>query len=128
MNNDAMMRKGSTMITVPKITLTGYGILNTATNYWSKGGCRMNWGKTPKIWRKIEHLKNHLNLMVQHSYRDSKILISTRYKDSVVIDISTGQVYPLKIDDFLNDVANREIAKLSVYPQHHSMTIVEGLW
>ncbi len=46
------------MVTFP-IILKGYAIFNPATGLWSKGGTGHQWGKNPKIWSAIGHLKNY---------------------------------------------------------------------
>lgn len=85
------------------IILKGYAIFNPATGLWSRGGTGRQWGKNPKIWSAIGHLKNHLNLSIWCRYPDrwnglqkSQFFISSKYRGCQVIDVTTGNV----VDDF----------------------------
>ena len=98
------------------IILKGYAIFNPATGLWSRGGTSYSWGKNPKIWSAIGHLKNHLNLSIHCQYPDrrnglekSRFFISGKYRGCQVIDVTTGNV----VDDFdiygyYYDYINRE--------------------
>jgi hypothetical protein len=85
------------------IILKGYAIFNPETGLWSRGGTGNAWGKNPKIWSAIGHLKNHLLLSVHCRYPDrwnglkkSQFFISSKYRGCQVIDVTTGNV----VEDF----------------------------
>lgn len=84
-------------IKIPEIK--GYAIYKPSTNLWSRGGSEPKWGKKPKIWPSIGHLKNHLAQHIQHEYAHDEnykirpvfIRINHYYSDCVLIDVSTNQ-------------------------------------
>ena len=85
------------------IILKGYAIFNPKTGMWSKGGTGHQWGKNPKIWSAIGHLKNHLllNIWMKHPDRwsgleKSQFYITNKYRGCQVIDVTTGKV----VDNF----------------------------
>ena len=100
------------------IVLKGYAIFNPETGLWSKGGTGDKWGKNPKIWSAIGHLKNHLLLSVHCQYPDrwngltnSRFFISKKYRGCQVIDVTTGNPADLDIYGYFHDYISREKAE-----------------
>lgn len=97
------------------IILKGYAIFNPATGLWSKGGTGNSWGKNPKIWSAIGHLKNHLLLSVHCRYPDrwnglekGQFFISSKYRGCQVIDVTTGKPADFDIYTYFHDYIARE--------------------
>lgn len=116
------------MVKVP-VRPAGYAIYNPKTDKWSRGGSRpTKWGKTPKIWSHIGHLKNHIRLYLgwQYAYRWNEgkpdnfeaYIIHRDYDGCMIIDVATGEeLKDFTIHDYLLDAAKREIAE-SKYRAH----------
>ena len=106
------------MIDFP-IILKGYAIFNPATGLWSKGGTDDKWGRNPKIWSAIGHLKNHLLLSVHRQYPDrwngltnKRFFIGKKYRGCQVIDVTTGKpVDNFDIYGYYYDYIEREKAQ-----------------
>ena len=105
------------MIMLPK--LEGYVIYNPANGLFSGGGMNCgswsNWRKNPKIWKKIGHLKSHLNQFVYEDYYSHYnitnrtrriIIIFDSYIGCKVVDITTQQEINLDIVKYLENKAN----------------------
>lgn len=113
------------MIDFP-IILKGYAIFNPATGLWSKGGTGNSWGKNPKIWSAIGHLKNHLLLSVRCQYPDrwngltnKRFFISNKYRGCQVIDVTTGNpVDNFDIYGYYYDYIAREKAARAYYADY----------
>lgn len=106
------------MVNFP-IILKGYAIFDPKSGMWSKGGIRDKWGKNPKIWSAIGHLKNHLLLSVHCRYPNrwndlekSQFYISNKYRGCQVIDVTTGNpVDGFDIYGYYYDYIEREKAQ-----------------
>lgn len=102
--------------------LKGYVIYETTTGTYSKGG-RCGWGKSPKIWTSLKNLKAHLQMFVSKWSHQKKIYIASKFKDCVVIDITTGEPSKeIDIYDFLHKEADRIISR---YPSYYKDFTVE---
>lgn len=89
---------------LPKIT--GYAIYNPTTGLFSGGG--HFWNKSPYLWSKLGYLKQHLCMFVRVNYTEKTIRPDLRYKDCVIIDMSTGGVFEgMTIKDYFLERANR---------------------
>jgi hypothetical protein len=103
------------------IVLKGYAIFNPSTGLWSRGGTGPKWGKNPKIWSNVGHLKNHLNQFVHRQYPDrwndlqkSRFKIRNSYRGCQLIDVTTGNsVDNLDIYGYYYDYIAREKASRS---------------
>lgn len=110
------------MIDFP-IVLKGYAIFNPVTGLWSRGGTGHGWGKNPKIWFAIGHLKNHLNLSIHVQYPSKynsvptkRFYIGNKYRGCQVIDVTTGkQVDNLDIYGYYYDYIARQKASNKYY-------------
>jgi hypothetical protein len=101
------------------IVLKGYAIFNPSTGLWSRGGVDPKWGKNPKIWSNVGHLKNHLNQFVHRQYPDrwndlqkSRFKIRNSYRGCQLIDVTTGNpVDNLDIYGYYYDYIERKKAE-----------------
>jgi hypothetical protein len=95
------------------IIITGYVILDSETNLYSGGSSPPRWGKKPKIWSNIGHLKNHLNLVLTCNMSHDLISkihyikIPSYYRNSNVYDL-TGNIVNFDIHEYLLEKANWE--------------------
>lgn len=113
------------MINFP-IILKGYAIFNPKSGMWSKGGTGEAWGKNPKIWSAIGHLKNHLLLSVHCQYPNrwnglekSRFHISNKYRGCQVIDVTTGKLVDnFDIYGYYYDYIEREKAQRKYYADY----------
>lgn len=108
------------MIPIPKVS--GFVIYNPKTGLFSKGGSysfndtdRL-WSKTPKIWKAIGHVKNHLSQYVGNLTKDYNnniwlYHVSNVYFNSLVLDItdtSNNQKSVFNIQQFMLEKAENK--------------------
>ena len=120
-----------------KIEVNGYVIYDEDEQTFSKGGIETRFGKTPKIYKNIGHLKNHLNMHVgtrygylQRNYNmegitldySVTISVSDTYKDRNcnVYDIKTNKIV-MSVTDYFNqkisELKNKEISRYHRSPE-----------
>jgi hypothetical protein len=112
---------------IPK--LEGYVIYNPETQLFSSGGMHILWKKKGKIWATIGNLKNHIRLHMRCQYANrgyqvdengdrffgilpneiSKFVIPKTYKNCVILDIATGENIELTPNEYLRQIAEKEI-------------------
>lgn len=115
MTTDSIM--GNQMI-VPKLPTEAYAIYNPITEMWSRGGSGPKWGKKPKLWSSIGHLKNHLNLMVYPRYRHGstpEIVVLTVYDSCYIFDVAKQEQSTLLIADVIQSHVNRNYLSKPYY-------------
>jgi hypothetical protein len=104
--------------------LKGYVIYEPKTGTYSRGG-RSGWGKTPKIWTSLRNLKLHLQMFVSEWSYHKKIYLSSRYKDCVVVDITTGEPSnEIDIYTFLHQEADRIMSQNPSYYKDFTVEII----
>jgi hypothetical protein len=122
-------------MTVQLPKLEGYVIYNPATGLFAKKGDH-GWSKSGNVWRTLPHLKNHIQqkcVWVDYNYDPSFIKSATsvtirvfgHYKGCVVMDLTTGQEAPLKIEDYCRQVAERKAEQHRKYKTPYNVSIEE---
>jgi predicted metalloendopeptidase len=117
-------------IEIPIPKLEGYVICDVDEQTFSSGGCLPAFTKRPKFYKKIGHVKNHLNL---HSYKRFShyneptktvtLIVSDDYKNRncVVYDIRDNSVV-LNVTEYfkeqLNKMKNEYITRYNYNPEN----------
>lgn len=106
---------------LPKpIVMKGYAIYDPATDKWSRGGNYTSrlWGKKPKIWSAVGHVKNHINQLIVDNYdfKNKVIRIRSFYKGCVILDVTTMQpATDIDIYAYAREFAERELKHRESY-------------
>jgi len=105
------MEQGMTMPIIPIPKFEGFVLYDPVTQLFSRGGDPNQWGKKPKIWRSVGHMKNSFNgeaVQRHYIYNDPNIL----WKDYKVQITINPKFFRYKA---INIVSNDEAFDMKTY-------------